>query len=122
MKAHFFETVEKTCVFFDKRLAVCCAHNLPASGGQIPHWQTEKYFLSRTCRERKWLSKFLPPAGGKRGTYHAHCRRSAEGGAGQVRDKRAQKEGRGQHHAFAAQVERAADDKGDRAGAATAPL
>ena len=65
MKAHFFETVEKTCGFSDKRLAVCCAHNLPAGGGQIPHLQTEKYFLSRTCRERKWLSNFLPPAGGK---------------------------------------------------------
>ena len=39
--------------FSDKRLAVCCAHNLSVCDGQIPHWQPEKYFLSRTCRERK---------------------------------------------------------------------
>ena len=39
--------------FSDKRLAVCCAHNLPVCDGQIPHWQPELYFLSRTCRERK---------------------------------------------------------------------
>ena len=56
---------EKPKGFSDKGIAVCCAHNLPAGGGQIPHLQTEKYFLSRTCRERKWLSTFLPPAGGK---------------------------------------------------------
>ena len=30
-----------------------CAHNLCAVGAQIPHWQPELYFLSRTCRERK---------------------------------------------------------------------
>ena len=40
-------------VFSDKRLAVCCAHNLSVCDGQIPHWQPELYFLSRTCRERK---------------------------------------------------------------------
>ena len=39
--------------FSDKRLAVCCAHNLSVCDGQIPHWQPELYFLSRTCRERK---------------------------------------------------------------------
>ena len=39
--------------FSDKRLAVCCAHNLSVFYGQIPHWQPELYFLSRTCRERK---------------------------------------------------------------------
>ena len=39
--------------FSDKRLAVCCAHNLSVYDGQIPHWQPELYFLSRTCRERK---------------------------------------------------------------------
>ena len=39
--------------FSGKRLAVCCAHNLPVRDGQIPHWQPERYFLSRTCRERK---------------------------------------------------------------------
>ena len=63
---------KKTVVFFDKRIAVCCAHNLPADGGQIPHWQTEKYFLSRTCRERKCFSNFLPPAGGQtlRGSFY----------------------------------------------------
>ena len=59
------ETVEKTKGFSDKRIAVCCAHNLPADGGQIPHLQPEKYFLSRTCRERKWLKIYLPPAGVK---------------------------------------------------------
>jgi len=37
----------------DNRLAVCCAQNLCAIGAQIPHLQPEKYFLSRTCRERK---------------------------------------------------------------------
>ena len=47
------ETVEKPFVFFDKRIAVCCAHNLCAIGAKIPHWQPEKYFLSRTYRKRK---------------------------------------------------------------------
>ena len=47
------ETVEKPFGVFDKRIAVCCAHNLCAIGAQIPHWHPEKYFLSRTCRERK---------------------------------------------------------------------
>ena len=46
-------TVNKPSGFFDKRLAVCCVHNLPVRDGQIPHWQPERYFLSRTCRERK---------------------------------------------------------------------
>ena len=32
---------------------ICCTHNLCAYGAQIPHWQPERYFLSRTCRERK---------------------------------------------------------------------
>ena len=39
--------------FSDKKIAVCCAHNLFACGEQISHLQPEKYFLSRTCRERK---------------------------------------------------------------------
>ena len=46
-------TVDKPSGFFDKRLAVCCAHNLCAIGAQIPHLQPEKYFLSRTYRKRK---------------------------------------------------------------------
>ena len=46
-------TVDKPSGFFDKRLAVCCAHNLCAIGAQISHWQPEKYFLSRTYRKRK---------------------------------------------------------------------
>ena len=33
------EAVEKTPGFFDKRLAVCCAHNLSVCNRQIPHWQ-----------------------------------------------------------------------------------
>ena len=36
--------------FSDKRLAVCCAHNLSVCDGQIPHWQPELYFLSRHVR------------------------------------------------------------------------
>ena len=47
--------------FSDKRLAVCCAHNLCAYGAQIPHWQPERYFLSRTCRG------LVPPSGGAGG-------------------------------------------------------
>ena len=47
------ETVGKPSGFSDRRLAVCCVHNLCAYGTQIPHLQPEKYFLSRTCRERK---------------------------------------------------------------------
>ena len=39
--------------FSAKRLAVCCAQTLYADGAQSPHLQPEKYFLSRTCRERK---------------------------------------------------------------------
>ena len=56
---------EKPKGFSDKRLAVCCAHNLPATGGQIPHLQPDKCFLPRTCRGRKRIVLFLPPAGGK---------------------------------------------------------
>lgn len=44
---------EKPGGFFRQKVAVCCAHNLCAIGAQIPHLQPEKYFLSRTCRERK---------------------------------------------------------------------
>ena len=44
--------------FSDKRLAVCCAHNLCAIGAQIPHLQPEKYFLSRIYRERKYFPFF----------------------------------------------------------------
>ena len=46
-------TVDQPSGFFDKRLAVCCVHNLYAYGAQIPHLQPEKYFLSRTYRKRK---------------------------------------------------------------------
>ena len=44
--------------FSDKKIAVCCAHNLFAFGEQISHLQPEKYFLSRTCRERKYFEFF----------------------------------------------------------------
>ena len=47
--------------FSDKRLAVCCAHNLSVCDGQIPHWQPERYFISRTCRG------LVPPSGGAGG-------------------------------------------------------
>ena len=39
--------------FGDKRLAVCCAHNLFAESEQIPHVQTEKYFRPGTRPGRK---------------------------------------------------------------------
>ena len=39
--------------FLGKRLAVCRAHNLSADGGQIPHLQTEKYFLPGTRPGKK---------------------------------------------------------------------
>ena len=51
--------------FFDKRLAVCRAHNLFAESEQIPHLQTEKCFLRRTRRRKKRVALYLPPAGGK---------------------------------------------------------
>ena len=51
--------------FFDKRLAVCRAHNLFAESEQIPHLQTEKCFLRRTRRRKKRIALYLPPAGGK---------------------------------------------------------
>ena len=51
--------------FLGKRLAVCRAHNLSADGGQIPHLQTEKYFLPGTRPGKKWIALDLPPAGGK---------------------------------------------------------
>jgi hypothetical protein len=49
----------------DKRLAVCRAHNLFAGSKQIPHLQTEKYFLPGTRPGKKWIALDLPPAGGK---------------------------------------------------------
>jgi hypothetical protein len=49
----------------DKRLAVCRAHNLFAESEQIPHLQTEKYFLPGTRPGKKWIKFDLPPAGGK---------------------------------------------------------
>jgi hypothetical protein len=39
--------------FFEKRLAVCRAHNLFADGEQIPHLQTEKNFLPGTRPGKK---------------------------------------------------------------------
>ena len=39
--------------FFDKRIAVCRAHALPAYGGQGAHLQPELYFLSGTRPDRK---------------------------------------------------------------------
>ena len=39
--------------FFDKRIAVCCAHVLSAYSGQDAHLQPELYFLSGTCPDRK---------------------------------------------------------------------
>ena len=51
--------------FWDKRLAVCRAHNLFAESEQIPHLQTEKCFLRRTRRRKKRIAIYLPPAGGK---------------------------------------------------------
>ena len=47
------QPVGKPQWFSDKRPAVCCAQNLCADGARIPHLQPERYFLSRTCRERK---------------------------------------------------------------------
>jgi hypothetical protein len=62
----FFETAQKgQGPFWGKRLAVCRAHNLSADGGQIPHLQTEKYFLPGTRPGKKWIKFDLPPAGGK---------------------------------------------------------
>jgi hypothetical protein len=49
----------------NKRLAVCRAHNLFAGSKQIPHLQTEKYFLPGTRPGKKWIALDLPPAGGK---------------------------------------------------------
>ena len=51
--------------FWDKRLAVCRAHNLFAGGEQIPHLQTEKNFRPGTRPGRKWIALDLPPVGGK---------------------------------------------------------
>ena len=39
--------------FFDKRIAVCHAHDLYALGVQIAHLQPELYFLSGTRPDRK---------------------------------------------------------------------
>ncbi|MFQ9053182.1 MAG: hypothetical protein ACLR5H_08495 [Oscillospiraceae bacterium] len=36
-----------------------------AHGEQIPHLQTEKYFLPGTRPGKKWIAFDLPPAGGK---------------------------------------------------------
>ena len=56
---------QKGQTLFDKRLAVCRAHNLFAESEQIPHLQTEKCFLRRTRRRKKRIALDLPPAGGK---------------------------------------------------------
>ena len=51
---YVFETVKKgLCPFFDKRIAVCCAHVLSAYSGQDAHLQPELYFLSGTRPDRK---------------------------------------------------------------------
>ena len=44
---------KKAKPFLDKRLAVCRAHNLFAESEQIPHLQTEKYFLPGTRPGKK---------------------------------------------------------------------
>ena len=50
----YVETVKKRALpFFDKRIAVCHAHDLYALGVQIAHLQPELYFLSGTCPDRK---------------------------------------------------------------------
>ena len=49
----FFACRKTPLGFSDKRLTVCCAQNLCADGTQIPHLQPERYFLCRTCRQRK---------------------------------------------------------------------
>jgi hypothetical protein len=56
---------KKGVAFLNKRLAVCRTHNLSATGEQIPHLQTEKYFLPGTRPGKKWIALDLPPAGGK---------------------------------------------------------
>ena len=48
-----FETVKKGFALFDKRIAVCRAHDLYAFGVQIAHLQPELYFLSGTRPDRK---------------------------------------------------------------------
>ena len=38
---------------FPTKLTVCCAQEFVPDGTQIPHLQPERYFLCRTCRQRK---------------------------------------------------------------------
>ena len=42
---------KKGFAFFDKRIAVCRAHDLYALGVQIAHLQPDRYFLSGTGGE-----------------------------------------------------------------------
>ena len=44
---------KKGFAFFDKRIAVCRAHDLYAFGVQIAHLQPDRYFLSGTRPDRK---------------------------------------------------------------------
>ena len=44
---------KKGFAFFDKRIAVCRAHDLYALGVQIAHLQPDRYFLSGTRPDRK---------------------------------------------------------------------
>ena len=45
---------------FPPGFAVCCAHNLPANGRQIPHLQPEMCFRPRTRRGRKRFYLYSP--------------------------------------------------------------
>ena len=49
----FSDCQKRPLAFFDKRIAVCCAHSLSAYGGQLAHLQPVRYFLPGTRPGRK---------------------------------------------------------------------